>query len=974
MTDQHKEESLLEGENAAYLDMLYEQFLSDPFSVNTSWRNYFSKLPVPADLQQGTRHSEVVKHFRRSSLYSHSNPVNGSEIEAVVEDERMQVHVLKLIEAYRVLGHLQADINPLKDLYTRPMLDELTLPYYGLDRVEAERIFDTGDFFLNKPATLDNIYRELRNTYTGSVGAEYMHIMNTEEKYWLQSKLELCKSRPGLSADEKTDIYKSLVAAETFERYLSTRYVGQKTFSLEGGESLIPLLSTIIQQAGSSDVKEVAIGMAHRGRLNVLVNILGKPPETLFKEFEGIADHQGYAGDVKYHKGFSADILTPGGSIRLAAAFNPSHLEIISPVVAGHVRGRRDRRNAGETDPVLAILVHGDAAFAGQGVVMETLNMSQTRGFSIQGTVHIVINNQIGFTTSTKSDSRSTNYPTDVAKMVNAPILHVNGDDPEAVVFVANLALEYRLRFRKDIVIDLVCYRRRGHNEADEPSLTQPNMYRAIASKATTRELFGKKLIEEGVLSPQLAEKAIKNYKQKMSEGKPLLKTLEISSIPAAYQVNWSIYTNRHWTDPADTTFNKQRFIQLGHLCCTVPEGFRLHDRLQKVIKQRLQMLDEVRDVDWGFAENMAYATLLTEGFDVRLTGQDSGRGTFSHRHAVYHDQSPDSACWNWMPLKHLSETQGKCTITDSLLSEEAVLAFEYGYATSDPKVLNIWEAQFGDFANGAQVVIDQFISSGEQKWGRLSGLTLFLPHGYEGMGAEHSSARLERYLQLSAQHNIQICIPSTPSQIYHLLRRQMIRNYRKPLITFTPKSLLRHPAVKSTLDELCGGTFKPVLDEVVLEDKDKIKRVILCSGKVYYDLLETRQEQGIDDIALVRIEQLYPFPKVEMAEVLVSYPNNSEVVWCQEEPLNQGAWDSIKHRFRAYEDTHQVLCVSRPSSAAAAVGSFKAHKKEQQQLVDEALGIESSQEVNEYKTAANNTTITADTPTHKKIQSGDKA
>ena len=956
MTDPYQHESLLEGENAAYLDRLYEQFLNDPFSVNASWRAYFSQMPVPAGLQQGMRHSEVQNQFKKSSLFSSSSHcINENEIDAVLESERLQVHVLKLIEAYRVLGHLQANTNPLDDLYTQPSLDELSLEYYGLERVDAQRIFDTGDLLLDKPATLTNIYRALRDTYTGSIGAEYMHIMNTEEKCWLQSKLESSKTQPDFSNDEKIKIYKDLVSAETFERYLSTRYVGQKTFSLEGGESLIPLLSTMIQQAGSSDVKEVAFGMAHRGRLNVLVNILGKPPETLFKEFEGVADHQGYAGDVKYHKGFSADVPTPGGPIRLAAAFNPSHLEIISPVVAGHVRARRDRRNAGESDPLLAVLIHGDAAFAGQGVVMETLNMSQTRGFSIHGTVHIVINNQIGFTTSTKSDSRSTYYPTDVAKMVNAPILHVNGDDPEAVVFVANLALEYRLRFRKDIVIDLVCYRRRGHNEADEPSLTQPNMYQAITSKLTTRELYGNKLVEQQVLSQQAAEAAIESYKQKMAEGKPLLKILDVNSIPANFQVDWSIYKNRHWMDVTDTTFKQQTFSHLAQQLLTLPKGFLVHDRLSKVLKARQQMINEERPIDWGFAENMAYATLLSEGFDVRLTGQDSGRGTFSHRHAVYHDQSTDNTCWTWKPLSHLQidkpvregKSIGNITITDSLLSEEAVLAFEYGYATSDPEVLNIWEAQFGDFANGAQVVIDQFISSGEQKWGRLSGLVLFLPHGYEGMGAEHSSARLERYLQLCAQHNMQICIPSTPAQIYHLLRRQMIRHYRKPLITFTPKSLLRHPAVVSSLDELCHGSFQPVLDDPFyqnepIEVKQDITRVILCSGKVYYDLLEVCQEN--DDlrkhIVLVRIEQLYPFPKQQMNAILDEYPNMNDLVWCQEEPLNQGAWDSIKHRFRSYEVQHNMMCVSRPSSAAAAVGSFKAHKKEQQTLVNEALGL----------------------------------
>ncbi|HIQ07877.1 MAG TPA: 2-oxoglutarate dehydrogenase E1 component, partial [Thiotrichaceae bacterium] len=669
--------------------------------------------------------------------------------------------------------------------------------------------------------------------------------------------------------------------------------------------------------------------------LNVLVNILGKPPETLFKEFAGDVGHQGYAGDVKYHKGYSADMETPCGSMRVTAAFNPSHLEIISPVVIGHVRARRDRRKAGDGDPVLGVMIHGDAAFAGQGVVMETLNMSQTRGFSTFGTIHIVINNQIGFTTSTKTDSRSTYYPTDVAKMVNAPIFHVNGDDPEAVVFVAKLALEYRLRFRKDIVIDLVCYRRRGHNEADEPSLTQPRMYNSITSKQTTRELYGNKLIEAEILSSQAASKAIIDYKAKMNDGKSMLSLMTTNSIPAQYQIDWSIYKNRTWNEPANTGVDKQILKDLAIQCFQKPNDFVIHDRLQKVLKNRIAMAREQREVDWGFAENLAYASLLSEGYGLRLTGQDSGRGTFSHRHSIYHDQNTTRT---WTPLKHIHPDQGRCTITDSLLSEEAVLAFEYGYATSEPQVLNIWEAQFGDFANGAQVVIDQFISSGEQKWGRLSGLTLFLPHGYEGMGAEHSSARLERYLQLCAQDNMQVCIPTTPAQIFHLLRRQMVRNYRKPLITFTPKSLLRHPEVTSRLETLATGTFQNVIDDQ--SDKKPIQRIILCSGKVYYDLDVERKKQGLDHVAIIRIEQLYPFPQDDIRRVLSHYSANCQLVWCQEEPLNQGAWDSIKHRLRRFEIQHNFICVSRPSSAAAAVGSYKKHNLELDILMSKALGI----------------------------------
>ncbi|MCK5726788.1 MAG: 2-oxoglutarate dehydrogenase E1 component [Thiotrichaceae bacterium] len=934
MTNERHYESLLEGENAAYLEGLYENYLADPFSVNKSWRDYFATLPLPAELQQGVRHSQVQRQFTQPALFSKhcDGVIDGAEIERVVESERQQVHVLKLIEAYRVLGHLEANTNPLNDAYSQPKHKELTLSHYGLDHSDQQRIYDPGDFYIDHPS-LKNIYRALRNTYTGSIGAEYMHIMDTEEKCWIQSKLESCESTPQCSDKEKIKLYEQLVAAETFERYLSIRYVGQKTFSLEGGESLIPLLHNLTQDAGEYGVKELALGMAHRGRLNVLVNILGKPPETLFKEFAGDVGHQGYAGDVKYHKGYSSNVETPSGAMRIGVAFNPSHLEIISPVVAGHVRARRDCRGKGKGDSILGVLIHGDAAFAGQGVVMETLNMSQTRGFSTHGTIHIVINNQIGFTTSTKVDSRSSYYPTDVAKMVNAPIFHVNGDDPEAVVFIAKLALEYRLRFRKDIVIDLVCYRRRGHNEADEPSLTQPNMYQAIASKLTTRILYGKKLIESSVLSSQSAEKAIKEYKSKMNKGKTLLTILETNSIPARYQVDWSIYKNRQWNEPVDTRVDKKKLKALAIQCFQQPNDFVVHNRLQKVLAGRLAMAAERQPVDWGFAENLAYASLLVEGYGVRLTGQDSGRGTFSHRHAIYHDQNSRRT---WTPLKHLDKQQGLCTITDSLLSEEAVMAFEYGYATTDPKVLNIWEAQFGDFANGAQVVIDQFISSGEQKWGRLSGLTLFLPHGYEGMGAEHSSARLERYLQLCAQHNMQICIPSTPAQIYHLLRRQMVRNYRKPLITFTPKSLLRHPDVLSTLDELATGQFYTIIDD--LSDASRVQRIIMCSGKVYYDLVKARNDAQLDSIAIIRLEQLYPFPKEDLKEIMARYPEQCEFVWCQEEPLNQGAWDGIKHRLRDFGDN--LVCVSRPSSAAAAVGSYKTHQYEQHQLVQEAMVI----------------------------------
>jgi 2-oxoglutarate dehydrogenase E1 component len=936
----HEIESLLDGENAEYLDALFERYLQNPASVPHDWLELFRQLPVSADLRNGIGQADIRQQFRSLELFNtKTNGIKECVPTSVIEIERQQVKVLQLINTYRFLGHLVADTNPLVDLHGKPTLDELSLPYYQLDQADKDHEFDPGDFHLQAKPTLANIYRALRNTYTGSIGAEYMHIMDTEEKSWLQHRLESCESRDEFSTTEKLEIFHQLSGAETFEQYLHKRYIGQKRFGLEGGESLIPLIQTLIHDAAKRDVKEIAIGMAHRGRLNVLVNVMGKPAGELFKEFEGTSGNDEYAGDVKYHKGSATDIKTAAGPIHVSLAFNPSHLEIVTPVVLGHVRARRDRRNAHKDDPVLGIAIHGDAAFAGQGVVMETLNMAQTRGYTVQGTIHIVINNQIGFTTSTSIDSRSSYYPTDVAKMVNAPILHVNGDDPEAVVFAARVALEYRLRFQKDIVIDLVCYRRRGHNEADEPSITQPLMYEAIRGMPTTLEKYVNRLIETGILSSQAVKRKITKYREKLVNGDSIVDIQEHNSIPEEFQAQWLPYTKHHWTDVADTRFDHDHLIRLARICLDVPKHIVLHERVKKVLQQREKMINGEQPVDWGFAENMAYATLLVEGFDVRLSGQDSGRGTFSHRHAVLHNQGE---CINWKPLQHLAPEQGRFTIIDSLLSEEAVLAFEYGYATADPKALVIWEAQFGDFANNAQVVIDQFISSGEQKWGRLSDLTLFLPHGYEGMGAEHSSARLERFLQLCAQHNMQVCIPSTPAQIFHLLRRQMIRSYRKPLIVMTPKSLLRHPLATNTLEELSQGEFQLVIDDKACTDKQHVTRITICSGKIVYDLYEARQNKQIKDTAIVRIEQLYPFPEAVLQKILALYENLQEIVWCQEEPLNQGAWDYLKHRLHECAGDLDVICVSRPSAAAPAVGSLRIHRQQQQSIVEQALRLSS--------------------------------
>ncbi len=936
----HFSESLLEGENVIYLELLFESYLKDPNSVTASWQHYFSTLPVPIEFQNGNTHSYMREQFYSRKLHSKvcTNSIDASITESLLETERQQVHVSQLIDAYRTIGHLIANTNPLSDSKITTGLEGLSLQYYGLDKADPEREFNLGTFHLCDKPTINNIYRALRNTYTGSIGVEYMHIMNMEEKQWIQSRLERCESRSEISVERKKELYQQLVAAETLERYLHTKYTGQKRFSLEGGDSLIPLLHEIVHHAGGQKIREIILGMAHRGRLNVLINIMGKSTDELFKEFEGIPSDPYYMGDVKYHKGYACSIQTIEDAMHLSLAFNPSHLEIVSPVVAGAVRARKDRRTD-QGGQVVGVVIHGDAAFAGQGVVMETLNMSQTRGYHIHGTVHIVINNQIGFTTSTDLDSRSSYYPTDVAKMVNAPIFHVNGDDPEAVIFAAQIALDYRLRFRKDIVIDLLCYRKHGHNEADEPSVTQPIMYKAIRNKIGVRENYGKHLIKENIITEDEAKQAIQTYKKKISSGKAVVDTLDYSSIPEIFKVSWDEYKDRQWDIAVDTRFDLKQLRQLATKCQQFPDDFVVHPQVLKLLNKRQQMATGERPVDWGFAENMAYASLLSEGFDIRLSGQDSGRGTFSHRHAVFHHQERRQA---WIPLQHIAEKQGHFTVIDSLLSEEAVLAFEYGYATSAPTTLTIWEAQFGDFANGAQVVIDQFITSGEQKWSRLCGLTLFLPHGYEGMGAEHSSARLERYLQLCAQHNIQVCIPSTPAQIFHMLRRQMIRPYRRPLIVLTPKSLLRHPQAVNDFSELAQGHFQTVIDDpqLSLHEKKQITRVILCSGKVYYDLVATYQEYDLKQIAIIRLEQLYPFPDYDLKDVLKRYEAIKELVWCQEEPKNQGAWDNMKHRFYSYARFIDISCVARPAAAAPAVGSIRVHQQQQTALIREALKL----------------------------------
>ena len=925
--------STFDANNAAYLELFYEQYLQDPASVPEALSQYFAQLSGESGDRR--RHTEIRQQFKQ-----HFSQRHGGEYSPKVstEDSQKQVRVLQYINAHRYLGHFEAELNPL-DHTKKLSISELKLEHHHFDEQDLKRSFNIGSLQgPSKEMTLEEIRALLRRTYCGSIGAQYMHITSTANKRWIQQRLESAAGEWGLNDKERRDLLLGLTEAETLERYLHHKYVGQKRFSLEGGESLIPMLDILINHSASMDVEEVVFGMAHRGRLNVLINILGKAPASLFKEFEGTVDHGGRTGDVKYHMGFACDRNTPHGPIHLALAFNPSHLEIVGPVVEGGVRARQDRRKGGG-DQVLPVVIHGDAAFAGQGVVMETLNMSEIRGYRTYGTIHIIINNQIGFTTSSKIDSRSTHYCSDVAKMVGAPVFHVNGDDPEAVAFITKVALEYRRVFHEDVVIDMVCYRRHGHNEADEPAATQPMMYKKIRALPTARELYCKHLIEAGVISEGECEQMIESYRKRLEDGEPTVPSLlHPDDVDRLHPVNWGKFRDGLWHESVNHEMDRDRFIRLGSAVARLPEDLRVNGRVSKIYADRLRMSIGEQSVDWGFCENLAYAALLDDGYAIRISGEDCGRGTFFHRHAVVHDQESGES---YTPLQHMAEEQPPFHVIDSLLSEEAVLAFEYGYATTESETLVVWEAQFGDFANGAQVVIDQFITSGEQKWGRLSGLVMFLPHGYDGQGPEHSSARLERYLQLCAQENIQVCVPSTPAQTFHMIRRQMLRRYRKPLVVMTPKSLLRHPMCISSADEVIDGYFETVMDEQDDLDCQKIERVVLCSGKVYYDLLEKRRSSSSNHVAILRVEQLYPFPHYDLERLLDLYPNYSQLVWCQEEPLNQGGWFMVHPLLQMLlKESASLHNVGRPASAAPAVGSFHIHKQQQQDLVEAALGL----------------------------------
>ncbi len=933
------ESTPLFGSNASAIEALYEQYLDKPGSVPDAWRDYFESLGDPdTEIAHSTIRDDLLSSAttgRRLRRAQTTRPAGTGP-----SDEK-QAAVSRLIQVYSLRGHQIADIDPI-GIMDRPMPGVLKLDYLGLTAADMDSEFYTGGLAGtgHERMKLGDIVLLLKTIYCGKVGAEFAHISRARERLWLRKRFERGVAAKTLTTEERLWILDQLTSAEGIERYLHTRYVGQKRFSLEGGESLIPMLDDLIQRGGATGIREIVIGMAHRGRINVLVNVLGKSPEELFEEFEGNYDPEELigSGDVKYHKGFSADMKTPGGNVHIALAFNPSHLEIVNPVVEGSVRARQQRRGDDERQEVLPVLVHGDAAFSGQGVVTETFQMSQTNGFRTGGTVHIVVNNQIGFTTSRPSDARSTAYCSDVAKMIEAPVFHVNGDDPEAALFVTRLALAYRQKFKKDVVIDLVCYRRLGHNEADEPAATQPIMYGKIRNHKTTREIYAEKLVDEQLITKKDVTDMQDAYRDRLDRGEPVPKS-SLGMIGDEFTVDWGPYLRSSWDEAVDTSISPATVSKLGKAITTLPPDMQLHGRVQRIMDERVRMAVGEIDMDWGFAETMAYATIVSEGYGCRLVGQDSGRGTFFHRHAVLHNQVNNR---EYTPLSQLVDRVNAFRVIDSLLSEEAVLGFEYGYATTEPNTLVVWEAQFGDFANGAQVLIDQFISSGEAKWGRLCGITLFLPHGYEGQGPEHSSARLERFLQLCAEHNIQVCVPSTPAQMFHMLVRQMRRPYRKPLIVMTPKSLLRHKMSVSPITDLSAGGFETVIPEIEAIDDAKTRRIVFCSGKVFYDLLEARQVHGMNDIALIRIEQLYPFPIDEFAAQIARYEHVDEIVWCQEEPQNQGAWYQIRHRLQEpLKDHQQLFYAGRPGAAAPASGIFKLHLQQQQALVEAALDID---------------------------------
>jgi 2-oxoglutarate dehydrogenase E1 component len=933
--------SFLTGANAGFIDDLHARFLDDTGSVDESWQLFFAEI--------GENGSAALAELRAPRWDKPPVHSGGNGAMAVAPDAASlrqatsdAIRALQLIRAYRVRGHLEADLDPL-GLDKRGPYPELDYRSYGFGEADLDREIFLNNIFDRERASLGEIVAILRRTYCGTIGVEYMHIQVPAERAWIQEKFEKRHRRPALSAAKKKEILDILTSAETFERFLDRRYTGTKRFGIEGAESLMPALEAILRRSTALGVKEFVIGMPHRGRLNVLANFVGKPYAAIFSEFQGNStnpEHVHGSGDVKYHLGTSADREIGGKTVHLSLAANPSHLEAVNPVVLGKVRAKQQQRGDAERREVAGVLMHGDAAFAGQGLVAESLELSELTGFCTGGTIHVIVNNQIGFTTA-PSAARSSPYPSDIAKAVQAPILHVNGDDPEAVVEAAIAAAEYRREFSKDVVLDLFCYRRQGHNEGDEPAFTQPLMYRTIARHPTTRQLYAKRLVDEGVIPAGEAEAMAARFVARLE-----------SEFDAAknYRPNRADWLEGAWAGLAaasdgdrrgDTAVATELLRELGHGLVTVPEGFRLNPKIARQLDAKRAAIETGEGIDWATAEALAIAALCAEGTHVRMSGQDSGRGTFSHRHAVLVDQETEQ---HYVPIDHVRAGQAPFEIIDSPLSEAGVVGFEYGYSLADPSTLVLWEAQFGDFANGAQVIIDQFVSAGEAKWLRMSGLVLLLPHGYEGQGPEHSSARIERYLQLCAEDNIQVCNLTSAANYFHALRRQVRRNFRKPLIVFTPKSLLRAKEVASPLDEMGpGSSFHRVIDETgPIAADDRVRRVVLCSGKVYFDLLKARAASGDDRVALLRVEQLYPFPFNTLAKLLARR-RNAEIVWCQEEPQNMGAWNFVDRRLEQLLSGIDVAAkrprfVGRAEAASPATGLFKRHVEEQARLAADAL------------------------------------
>ena len=917
--------------HAAYLEDLYETFIHDPDNLSKEWLDFFTSLPKHPNSNGEISHQKIIKEFKN---LSRSKVISKTKKSV---DER-QGKVIRLIQSYRNRGHLKAKLDPL-GMMERRVIEDLGIEFHGLSHEDLDQEFYTDTFTDSKKLTLREILKRLEEIYCGNIGIECNHILDSNERRWFQKKFESKLKDYDFSKKQQLNIYERLNSAEGLAKYLSAKYPGMKRFGIDGAEALVPLIESVIQDCGSMGASQICFGMAHRGRLNLLVNVLGKLPSELFSAFDEDFELEGAStGDVKYHLGFSSNFETPGGEVHVSLFNNPSHLEIVDPVVIGSVRARQDRIGDKDRSKVVPVLLHGDASFSGQGVVMESLQMSQTRGFNVGGTIHIIVNNQIGFTTSNIQDSRSTDYSSDVAKIIQAPVIHVNGDDPEMVINAAKIACKYRNKFKKDIVIDLFCYRRRGHNEADDPSATQPLMYEKISKHPSVLSQYEDFLKEEGVLTLEKAKKIKSDYRKSLEGGEVVAKNLSINPNDELW-FDWEPHLDVKWWPKVKTSFNKKSFKELGQNIANVPKTFNLGSQASKIFEDRKKMTSSEIPINWGYAEIMAYASLLKEGYPIRITGQDVRRGTFSHRHACVFDSKTGMG---YIPLSEIAnQNDTRFDIYDSLLSEEAVLGFEYGYSATWPSGLTIWEAQFGDFVNGAQVVIDQFIVSAQHKWDRLSGLVMLLPHGYEGQGPEHSSARIERFLQLCASENIQVCVPSSPKQIFHLLRRQAIRKMRTPLIVISPKSLLRSPNAVSSLDDLTDGSFACVIDDKIKEP-NKVKKAIMCSGKVFYELLQKRDEEKRDDIALIRIEQLYPFPYDDLEEILTKYQNAKEFVWCQEEPLNQGAWFSHRHRIQRVLDRLDndkvVNLVSRPAAAAPAVGLMKLHLEQQKQVINEAI------------------------------------